>query len=264
VPSPHRGCGLSLVYVAVCLLWTLLVAFPVLNALFGELHSAGALAASAVLMSGGAAGVAELWRRLSGWTAGETWALRAPRIGWRGWLAAGLAALSLGVCGEALGTAWWELLSATFGWTLPLDALAAIAQALTEGPLAPRLAFLAVVIVVGPVAEELVFRGFLWRLLRGDARPALGIVGTSTLFAVWHLDPIQSVGVLPLAVFLAVLRWRSGSLIPVLVVHVVNNALAAAAILTGADAPATLPWLIAAGIGAAAAFALASPRPGMS
>lgn len=242
-PLPSRGCGLALLYFGLCLLLTVFTVVPVLAYGFGEPTSALALSFSAVGMSGGAVLIAEAWRRVAGWTAVETWPATVGRLGALGWIGAALGALSLGVVGEAIGTGWWNLLSNTFGWTLPTDALAAIADALLVGPLPARILFSVVVVLVGPLLEELVFRGFLWRLLGGGDRPVFALVFTSLLFAAWHLDPIQSVGVLPLAVFLGVLRWRTGSLWAPVVVHVANNGLALCTILLGAG-DATSPALV--------------------
>ena len=171
--------------------------------MFGDdLTSPLALAASAVGMSGGAAGIGGAVRRARRWSVEETWVVRRPTLALLGWGGALLGALSLGTVGEALGTAWWDLLSERFGLELSTDALAAIAEGLLAGAISHRAIFAVVVVLIGPILEELVFRGFLWRLLRGDERPWIALIGTSLLFAGWHMDPIQSVGVLPLAVFL--------------------------------------------------------------
>ncbi|MCO4768482.1 MAG: CPBP family intramembrane metalloprotease [Deltaproteobacteria bacterium] len=257
--------GFALLYVVTCVVWTVVVVVPLLLLLFGEdgLASPLALAVSAVGMSGGAFAIAEVARRLQTWSPGETWGLIRGSWGAPLWLGAALGAVFLGVVGEALGTGVWDLVSSTFGWRLPLDNLAAIAESLRTGPMVERAVFAAVVVLVGPLFEELVFRGFLWRVMDGDAHPVGAIITTSLIFALWHFDPIQSVGVLPLAVFLGVLRWRSGSLIPCVAVHVLNNGLAATTILAGWDEPATAPWLLVSLAAGAGAFALIGARRGI-
>lgn len=263
--NPEPGFGLALLYIGACLAWTVLVVLPFLLLVFGDdLTSPLALAASAVGMSGGAAGIGGAVRRARGWSVEETWVVRRPTLALLGWGGALLGALSLGTVGEALGTAWWDLLSERFGLELSTDALAAIAEGLLAGAISHRAIFAVVVVLIGPILEELVFRGFLWRLLRGDERPWIALIGTSLLFAGWHMDPIQSVGVLPLAVFLGLLRWRSGSLIPAVAVHVLNNGIALTTILWGMDAPTSLPWLIAAGVAGMGGFVLIGRRSAIS
>jgi membrane protease YdiL (CAAX protease family) len=90
----------------------------------------------------------------------------------------------------------------------------------------------AVFVVVGPLVEELTFRGLGFALLERFGRPvAIGVVGIA--FGVWH----GLVDALPVLVafgtLLAYLRSRSGSLYPGLVLHGAFNGIAiAAAILT--------------------------------
>lgn len=83
----------------------------------------------------------------------------------------------------------------------------------------------AVIVVLGPIAEELYFRGLLFGVLAPlGRRPAVGI--TALLFAGSHYTlaaiPVISV----LGVLLAALRARTGSVWPGIALHVLNNALA--------------------------------------
>ncbi len=245
-----------MLYIGACFTWIGLVLVPVMLLLFGtdDLTSPLALSLSAVGMSGGAAAIAEAVRRIRLWGLSDTWALRRFSLQGDFWCGAVLGALTLGVVGEWLGVGLWELMSNTFGWELPNNNLAAIAESLRNGALGERALFVAVIVLIGPLLEELVFRGFLWRVLEGDARPVGAILGTSLVFGMWHLDPIQSVGVLPLSFFLGVVRWRSGSLGPCIAIHVLNNGLAAATILAGWDEPTPLPWLVVAMVAGIGSF----------
>ena len=254
-----------MLYIGACFTWIGLGLVPVMLLLFGadDMTSPLALSLSAVGMSGGAAAIAEAMRRIRQWEVPETWALRRVSMPVGFWGGAVLGALTLGVVGEWLGVGLWEVLNNAFGWELPNNNLAAIAESLRHGALGERALFVAVVVLIGPLLEELVFRGFLWRVLEGNARPVGAILGTSLVFGMWHLDPIQSVGVLPLSFFLGVVRWRSGSLRPCIAIHVLNNGLAAATILAGWDEPTSPSWLVAALIGGIGAFLVIKrhPRP---
>jgi uncharacterized protein len=101
-----------------------------------------------------------------------------------------------------------------------------------------------VVIMVAPVAEELLFRGFLFRVLRVRMSfwPAAVIDGV--LFGLVH----GSFVILPVLAFLGIaLCWvyeRTGSLFPCIAIHVLNNTLAYGATTDGG-------WVAAGAIGAA-------------
>lgn len=100
-----------------------------------------------------------------------------------------------------------------------------INDTLTKGPIAARAVAILAVTLVGPLVEELVFRGFMWDALRRFGSPAMAMVGTSFLFAAYHMDPAQSFALLITAFTLGWVRWMSGSVWPCVVVHVVNNGL---------------------------------------
>lgn len=110
-----------------------------------------------------------------------------------------------------------------------------INDALTKGPLVSRLVMIACVAVVGPVVEELVFRGFMWDALRKFTSPLGAMIGSSILFAVYHMDPVQSTALLITAFTLGWVRWVTGSIWPCVVVHIVNNSLGVLAAYVALD-----------------------------
>ncbi len=101
-----------------------------------------------------------------------------------------------------------------------LQMLEQLGKALAEAPIVFGLLLVA---VLPAVCEELFFRGFLQRALGRGAVPVL-VSGLS--FAIYHLDPAQAAGVLPLGLFLAFLADRVDSTIPGIVLHAINNAMA--------------------------------------
>jgi membrane protease YdiL (CAAX protease family) len=72
------------------------------------------------------------------------------------------------------------------------------------------------------VAEELVFRGVLQGSL---GRTRLAVIVSGVAFALFHVDPVHIVGVLPLGLFMAWVAYRTSTLVT-LVAHVVNNSVA--------------------------------------
>lgn len=104
--------------------------------------------------------------------------------------------------------------------------------ALTEGPLAFVVLLIAAG-VVAPVVEEIFFRGFLFGLLRRRHPLWQAYLLSAVLFTVLHNDPSRmnlpqmaglSIGICLLALMLAWLYQRTGSLYPGMVAHAVNNA----------------------------------------
>jgi membrane protease YdiL (CAAX protease family) len=102
----------------------------------------------------------------------------------------------------------------------------------TEGPLAFAL-LLFMASVVAPIVEELFFRGFLFGMYRRRQPLWVAYVASSLLFTLLHLMPGQmnlqqmaglSVGIFLLALLLAWLYQRTGSLYPGMLAHAVNNA----------------------------------------
>lgn len=82
-----------------------------------------------------------------------------------------------------------------------------------------------VLCVLPAITEELFFRGALQGLLR-PCGSAAAIFGPALLFALLHLDPIQGLTALVCAVFLGWLAERSGSILPGMLLHFVNNCIA--------------------------------------
>lgn len=85
-----------------------------------------------------------------------------------------------------------------------------------------------VILLIGltpAVCEEVLFRGFLQPRLVRISNPAIGIFLASFFFALFHVDPVHVLAVFPLGVWLGILSYKSGSLIPAMLAHFFNNAL---------------------------------------
>jgi len=73
------------------------------------------------------------------------------------------------------------------------------------------------------ISEELAFRGFILCGLSARLGSFGAITISAFLFALLHLDPLQSLLVFPVGIFLGYLVLRSGSLYPAILAHAVNN-----------------------------------------
>jgi len=99
----------------------------------------------------------------------------------------------------------------------------AIDIARQPGALATSLLVLA---VLAPLVEELIFRGLLYGWIAGRWNSVAAWIVSSVAFAVAHYEPAHIVLVLPLGILFGYLRRRTGSLLPSLAAHIVNNGFA--------------------------------------
>ena len=83
--------------------------------------------------------------------------------------------------------------------------------------------FLAVVIVA-PIGEEVVFRGFLQKFLEEHWKDITrAVLVTSLFFAMIHFNPFWTIQIYILGVLLGFLSWKTKSVIPSIILHSINN-----------------------------------------
>lgn len=93
-----------------------------------------------------------------------------------------------------------------------------------EGP-AVITGFAFVVVLWGPLAEEVFFRGFIFSGLSGRLGITGAAVASSLLFALFHFDPRVMVPIFATGMLLAWLYHRTGSLWSCLAAHALQNGL---------------------------------------
>jgi len=83
-----------------------------------------------------------------------------------------------------------------------------------------------VAVLVAPVAEEIIFRGFVQGALRGRLAPVATYLASALLFAVLHLkfDPEAFSATLVMGLVLAITYEKTRSVYPGMVVHALTNA----------------------------------------
>ena len=82
------------------------------------------------------------------------------------------------------------------------------------------------VVVLAPFVEEFFFRGFLYQGLRNSWGVPFAVLGSAVIFSAIHLDLAQLAPLAILGVALALLREKTGSLWPCIMLHALNNAIA--------------------------------------
>ena len=88
------------------------------------------------------------------------------------------------------------------------------------------LLFIAVVILA-PLGEEIIFRGFLQQILEKHWKDITqAILFTALIFSLIHMNPYWFVQIYFLGVILGFLAWKTKSIIAPLILHSLNNSMA--------------------------------------
>lgn len=79
--------------------------------------------------------------------------------------------------------------------------------------------------VAGPILEELLFRGAITKILLQKYTPTKAILFSALIFGVFHVNPVQVVGGCIIGLLLAWIYYKTASLIPCILIHIINNSL---------------------------------------
>ena len=90
--------------------------------------------------------------------------------------------------------------------------------------------------LIPAISEETLFRGLVLSLFERSIRPTGAIALASFLFAVLHLQPFMLLPLMALGYYFGYLAWRTGSIVPSIVGHLLFNAVSLVA-LHAPDAP---------------------------
>lgn len=149
----------------------------------------------------------------------------------RGWPPASYLGINMPRCGEIIFAAlcviaidlFFDLsLYVTGRELVPAFQSEAYQTAKASGWLAPMML---AIVVVAPIGEEIVFRGFLYRGLVRPGREILAIVAIALAWALLHVqyDWLGMAQIFALGLILGWFRWASGSTTLTIVMHVLIN-----------------------------------------
>ena len=155
-----------------------------------------------------------LWCRLLRAPLVESLQLRWPTP--RGWLATALLALG----GWSVGALVWQQLLRFPGARAYNDWLGELLG--KQGQLGLGAA-LVLVAAVPALCEEIAFRGVVLGGLRRSGSRVLAVVGSALVFGLFHLNPYHVVSAAMVGLLLAYVALESGSIVPGMVIHLVNN-----------------------------------------
>ncbi|HEY5927264.1 MAG TPA: CPBP family intramembrane glutamic endopeptidase [Kofleriaceae bacterium] len=139
-----------------------------------------------------------------------------------------------------LGLSMWYLTASVVELVDPPGDTEKLQQFVTQTPLVPTLVALT---IFPALAEELVFRGILTRTLVSRYRYPVAVAISAAVFGAYHLNPPQILTTFLLGLVLAHLTLRSGSIVPSIIVHLLNNTIAI--VLPRNEVPAATAWIIA-------------------
>lgn len=82
------------------------------------------------------------------------------------------------------------------------------------------------IVIIGPIAEEMVFRSaIIGTMLRHGVSTWVAVIVSAMLFSVSHLNPAQIPSAFFVGILLAILYIKSKSIMPSTICHVINNGL---------------------------------------
>ena len=87
--------------------------------------------------------------------------------------------------------------------------------------------------ILAPLLEEVLFRGAIQGYLMQRFSPWTSIIISSLIFGVIHMNPIQVFYATCVGIVFGWIYYRTRSLVPVVVGHVLNNSLAALTMILG-------------------------------
>ncbi len=111
------------------------------------------------------------------------------------------------------------------------DPLRPMLQSFRDLASAPWILFLLAIVV--PIGEEVFFRGLVYGGLRLRWGAVAGALASAVFFAAVHLQILHALPIFALGLLLAVLYGRTGTLLPGMVAHGINNVIAVLSLWRG-------------------------------
>ncbi len=128
-----------------------------------------------------------------------------------------LTGVGAAILGEHLTRPW---IARYFADWIPM--LEFMEQLLTPKTMSGLVRNLVVIGLVAPVCEEVLFRGAFQGTLE-QRGPVRAIAWTAFLFGLIHLNPFNFIGSILYGVGLGLVVWRTGSILPAILWHALNN-----------------------------------------
>lgn len=89
------------------------------------------------------------------------------------------------------------------------------------------------VLIIAPVVEEIIFRGYIYRILKTKIPIIFAIIISSTLFSLIHYNVLSFILLFVLSIFLTYIYERNGSIMCPIIIHSLFNLMMSALIIYG-------------------------------
>lgn len=89
------------------------------------------------------------------------------------------------------------------------------------------------VLVIAPIVEEVIFRGYIYRILKSKIPIIFATIINSTLFALIHYNVLSYILLFVLSIFLTYIYERNGSIICPIIIHSLFNLMMSILIVFG-------------------------------
>jgi membrane protease YdiL (CAAX protease family) len=89
------------------------------------------------------------------------------------------------------------------------------------------------VLIMAPVVEEIIFRGYIYRILKTKIPIMFAIIISSTLFSLIHYNVLSFILLFVLSIFLTYIYERNGSIMCPIIIHSLFNLMMSALIIYG-------------------------------
>lgn len=80
-------------------------------------------------------------------------------------------------------------------------------------------------VLIAPIGEEILFRGIILQRIAKNNKIIVAIIAQAVLFGVYHANLVQGLYVIPMGIALGYIAYRFHSVLPCILVHMVNNAM---------------------------------------
>jgi membrane protease YdiL (CAAX protease family) len=89
------------------------------------------------------------------------------------------------------------------------------------------------VLVIAPIVEEVIFRGYMYRILKSRIPIIFAMIISSTLFSLIHFNVLSYILLFVLSIFLTYIYERDGSIICPIIIHSLFNLMMSTLIIYG-------------------------------
>jgi len=112
-----------------------------------------------------------------------------------------------------------------FAYPISESALASMHPITDQIAITPWLSLVLLMAVTPAICEELAFRGFIFGGLLRDRQPLRAVLISAVVFGISHGVLQQSISATVMGMLLGWVSWRTNSVVPTMLIHVINNGL---------------------------------------